>query len=148
MSDYSDDIRKKMAEKSPDELCKIWYEKDYDKFTQEEFDVVHDILVARGLMVEKSVDSQKKEGGFFSFRKMITPSLIKIVYVLGMIAIIISGIVFLILKAEGGPTILALILPLFGVVVLNIIWRIVCEGVILAFSAHEVLVSIEKKLKR
>ncbi|GEM_PF-2420177 len=148
MSVNADEIRKAMAEKTPDELCEIWYEKDYDKYTHGEFDAVHDILVARGLMVEKSADSQKKEGGFFSFRKMITPSLIKILYVLGMFAIIISGIVFLLLKAQDGPIIMALILPLFGIIILNIIWRIICESVILAFGIHELLVSIEKKLKR
>ena len=96
MSTYGDDIRKKFDEMTSAELSKIWRDRDLNGYTQEALDVAHDILVLRGLIMEEafntvSVNSQEEKGGFFSFRKMITPTLIKIIYVLGIIGVVIYG---------------------------------------------------------
>jgi hypothetical protein len=78
-------------------------------------------------------------GSFFSFRTMISPALIKIIYGLGAVGLIFSGIERYIEKEE--------MQGLFIIFIGNLLWRIICEGVILLFSVHEILSSIENKLK-
>lgn len=90
-----------------------------------------------------------KKDGFFSFRKMVSPSLIKIIYVFGMIGVMVAGILrFIPPKGEDTPSILNIIIGLGLITVGNFVWRIFCENWILLFSIHEVLVSIEGKLKK
>jgi len=50
MSTYDDDIRKKMEELPIEEIEKIWRARDYNEYTQEAFDAIHDILADRGLI--------------------------------------------------------------------------------------------------
>jgi hypothetical protein len=88
--------------------------------------------------------------GYFSFQKMISPTLIKVVYVIGMFSIVIAAIYMAsavpketedtakLVKALG-----ALLLAVVG----NLLWRLVCEQVILLFSIHERLASIDRSLK-
>jgi len=79
-------------------------------------------------------------GEFFAFRKMVSLSVVKLVYIAGLIAAIAWSIS---LMAQGGINIIAGILVLtFG----NLIWRLNCELWILFFSMHEVLKSAEKHL--
>lgn len=89
---------------------------------------------------------REEEGGFFSFRTMITPVIIKILYVLGAIALIIVGIVMISdnLNSRYGSD--EEVWIGFGLIILgNLIWRIICEGIILMFNIHERLTSIDKK---
>jgi len=73
---------------------------------------------------------------------VITPTLIKIIYVLGMAAITILGLVIL---SPAGRYFENHIWLGFGVMVLgNIIWRIICESWILLFNIYDLLRSIEK----
>jgi len=87
------------------------------------------------------------EGGFWSFDKMISGSLIKFLYVLGLLAIIISGIVLIkngIDSRYGGELLIG---GGIGIITLgNLFWRIICEGIIIAFKMFEKLNQIEKKL--
>ena len=79
---------------------------------------------------------------FFSFRTMITPAIIKVLYVLGVIALIIVGIVMMVNSYYDYGLFIGL-----GIIVLgNILWRLICEGTILMFSVHEILGSIERKI--
>jgi hypothetical protein len=48
-------------------------------------------------------DDDTSSGGFFSFRKMITATLIKILYVIGMIAITLAGLYIIVQPYVGGP---------------------------------------------
>lgn len=98
----------------------------------------------------------KGDGGdFLSFRTMISASLIKVVYILGMLGIFIGGLVIIIgAIAAGqrlyGTTIDVLVGVLWGIgviVVGNTLWRIFCEGLMLAFSIQESLTSIESRLR-
>ncbi len=101
-------------------------------------------------------------GGYFSFRKLITPGIIKFIHVLGLILINLSllvgfagGIIAAVtgayaLDLEGGMIavgilvwIVATILSFF---ILNILWRMLCEQVILFFSIHEINASLENHL--
>ena len=85
--------------------------------------------------------------GYFSFKSLIGGSLIKIIYLLGVITIAISSVStlfsFSIFPLNGLLT--------FGIVCLffivgNFLWRIICERWILLFSIHEILSSIERNL--
>ncbi len=87
--------------------------------------------------------SEEEVGGFFSFRTMISPHLIKIIYVLGMMGLSIIGFGMIVYAEPAamwmGPAVIVL-----G----NLLWRIFCEGLILLFSMHDILGSIDKELKR
>ena len=101
------------------------------------------------ILETKSESTQKvSEGGFFSFQKMISGTLIKILYVIGLIIITIGGIVMIAQGSDmyrGGEAFVlgGIALIIFG----NILWRIICEGWIIIFSLHETTVSILKELK-
>jgi hypothetical protein len=91
-------------------------------------------------------------GGYFSFRTMVTPIIVKWVYVIGMIAITIGGLVTMFggrgssyygYYSSGGNFWTGLLIIVGG----NLIWRVVCESIILLFSIHEILASIEKRIK-
>jgi uncharacterized membrane-anchored protein len=91
-------------------------------------------------------------GGYFSFRTMITPIIVKLLYVIGMIAITIEGFVTMFSRrgtfyfgyyVSGGNFWRGLLIIVVG----NLIWRVVCEVIILLFSIHEILASIEKRIK-
>jgi len=86
-------------------------------------------------------------GAFFGFRKMVSTSIIKLIYFLGIIGITILGIlgmagVFVENENGAGYVLGGLLIIIFG----NLVWRIFCEGWILLFSIHKMLGSIEKAL--
>ena len=70
---------------------------------------------------------------------MISGTLIKILYVLGMIGITIAGIMVFVQASN----LIGLAIIIFG----NLLWRIFCEGLVLLFSIHDTLNAIEKKIK-
>ena len=94
---------------------------------------------------QEPTTKETKEGGFFSFRTMISTTLIKIIYVLGMIGLTICGIV--IIKQANG-SIIILLRGIAVIVFSNLLWRLICEWWILLFSIYDILGSIEKELKR
>lgn len=73
---------------------------------------------------------------FFAFRKMVTTTLIKIVYFLGVIGCFVVA-------AANPDTNLAITIA--AGLLLNVVWRLICEFVIITFSIHEQLVAILKK---
>lgn len=85
---------------------------------------------------------------FLSFRKMITPVIIQIIFWLGVIMCVIGGLVSIVTGAAGrgqygGLTVLygllLLILGPLGV-------RVYCEILIIVFRMNETLTEINKKL--
>ena len=139
-----------------------------------------------------------KKGGFFSFRTMITATLIKFLYVIGMLIITLAGVYIiaqpfingpnivgpLIEKAQGAmreqgvpslkeaaatvapatapapsqdppsndardteEAVIRIIAGLALIILGNIFWRIQCELLIILFSVHEILGSMEAELK-
>ncbi|RJO67503.1 MAG: DUF4282 domain-containing protein [Myxococcales bacterium] len=85
------------------------------------------------------------EESFWGFRKLVSLSLIKIIYVL--VAVLGSLVGFLaVLWSAGEMRFGAAVGGLISLVVGNLVWRILCEGMIVVFSIHETLVSIDKKL--
>ena len=85
--------------------------------------------------------------GYFVFRKMISPLVIRLLNVLGLLVFTGGGGYYLYLAyqesfANPGTLTAGLVLLILG----NLLWRIACEILILFFSMHEVLVSIETRL--
>ena len=91
-----------------------------------------------------SATSKPSKGGYFSFRTMISPKIIKVLHAIGLAAIIIIGVVLTSQGLDYYRTYLGIGLALL--ILGPFVWRIFCEAWILAFSIHEVLVSIETKL--
>jgi len=103
-------------------------------------------------------------GNFFSFKWMITPDIIRIVYVLVLILQNLSllggyvvGLIMLIMSYEDmglSSTMLIVIIAvgtiasLITSLIMNLLWRMFCEQIILFFSIHETLVSIEENNKQ
>ena len=100
---------------------------------------------------------------FFNFNKLITTQLIKIIYIIGIIMIILGyiiNILLIFLAAIGVSDISTyknLSIGIFGLIIfcivgflimiiLLIIWRMICEGIILKFITYDKLVSIDTKL--
>ncbi len=75
---------------------------------------------------------------FFTFRKMVSFSLIKGLYILGIITIIIVGLG---LQQFGMNLFVSLIVIVAG----NLFWRVSCELLILLFSIHQELMKISRK---
>jgi len=79
---------------------------------------------------------------------MISNQLIKIIYALGLVIITIYGI-YLLLPKENDKFNYTQLLYGLGVLILgNIVWRLVCEGIILGFSLHENVVEINNKISK
>jgi hypothetical protein len=84
--------------------------------------------------------SQSKFGDFLSFKIMISPMVILVLFWLGLIAIVVAAIV---LFQKG------LILYGIGTVIIGpFAWRISCEGAILAFRMYDRLVQIAENSSR
>lgn len=77
---------------------------------------------------------------FISFDKMLTPTLIKIIFWIGVAASVITG---LIVMSEGG---FAFILGLLVMALGSFITRIYCELLIVFFKIHESIVELTKKV--
>lgn len=77
---------------------------------------------------------------YISFKKMISGLLIKILHLIGLLSITIYGF-YQIFQADFVQGILTIVLG-------NLIWRIICEGMIIVFSIHERLTSIDYKTVR
>ena len=141
--DYSpkDTIRLHMGEKTDKELLDIWTKNDRYEYTNKTFIVIHDILLERGVDIPlqkefiETTDVDASDSmtlsGFFSFRCMISPSIIKIIYILGAIGVTISSIVFM-----SGQFFW---MGIMGVVIGNLVWRLVCETAIIFFRMNEQL---------
>jgi len=100
----------------------------------------------------------KKEGfmnDFFSFKRMVSKDLIKIAYIIGLIAISLSGILAMVggsqLDRKIGSDGLGVMGVLIGLAILifgNLIWRVFCERIIIWYSINDTLTDILKALEK
>ena len=77
---------------------------------------------------------------FLTFRKMVSTTLITYSYLAGACMLTFGGIFYLV---SGGMN------SLYGLLALtvgNLVWRLICENIIVVFSIHELLSSIERNL--
>jgi len=88
---------------------------------------------------------------YFSFQFMVSTMLIKIIYFFGIF--LVSGATFIFFKKQyyywqqiyqDTNSTLIWILVILAVIVVNIVWRLLCEFWILLWSIHEAVISIEK----
>lgn len=84
---------------------------------------------------------------FLSFDKLITPTVIKVFYWIGIVGIIVFGIVAAIGAAATQYGIAAFgsfILAILGTIVGLFFWRVYCELIMLWFKIHDDLVGIRQ----
>ena len=88
-----------------------------------------------------------ESGDFLSFRKMITPIIIQILFWLGVIIAIIFGIVSIVygvIRSDIPTLLYGLLVLILGPVAV----RIYCEILILFFRINETLTEISNKIDR
>ena len=83
-------------------------------------------------------------GAFLSFRYMITPPLVQVIYVLVAVIITIAGVVTMVSNAPGGGPLPGLLIIIFG----NLLWRVYMELVMLFFRINEGIQGIERNTRR
>ena len=83
-------------------------------------------------------------GDFLSFRKMVTPVIIQVIFWIGVAAAIIAGIVVLVSADEAGARLFGLLYIILG----PLYWRVVCELLILLFRINETLTDIKNNTER
>lgn len=81
-------------------------------------------------------------GAFLSFDKFVTPAVIKVVYWIGIVVIIISGVGWAFAGAQYSA--FAPIGAIIGVILGLLLWRVYCELIILWFKIHDEMVGIRK----
>ena len=83
-------------------------------------------------------------GDFLSFRYMITPPLVQVIYVLVALIITVVGIFTMVSNAPGGGPLPGLAIIIFG----NLLWRVYMELVMLFFRINEGIQGIERNTRR
>gem|GEM_PF-1497186 len=86
-------------------------------------------------------------GDFFNFRKMVTPLLIKVLYVIGIIVISLWYVDNFAQSIRYSVDLLDLIFLVIIFIIGQIAWRMICEGIILFFSVHDELVKMNEKME-
>ena len=92
--------------------------------------------------------------GYFSFQRLITPAIVKIIYVLGFLVLTTGGVALTVWAGLGlndanidrqlGWRYVAI--GAGALVVGNLIWRVICEFWIVAFNVNHHLASIDQAL--
>ncbi|MFW3145696.1 MAG: DUF4282 domain-containing protein [Thermoplasmatota archaeon] len=107
--------------------------------------------------------NQRNFKNYFSFRWLITPGIIRVIHVIGIIVLnllllggFVGSIILVVMGSsaidlEGGYLALGIVVIILGGIVsfflVNIGWRMICEQAILFFSLHEITASVENELK-
>ena len=77
---------------------------------------------------------------FLSFRKLITPVIIKIVYLLGVAGVILFGLFMMFNRIHSFVQFLVQLLIGIGIIIFgNISWRITCEAMLVIFNIYNEL---------
>lgn len=141
-------IRLHMEQLTTDELLNIWVKNDRDEYSTKAFEAIHDILLERGQIIPPQKEHLEKAekrndnmtlGGFFSFQFMISSKLIQIIYILGAVGITVASVV-----SMSGRSFW---IGILGIIVGNLVWRLVCETAIIFFRMNEQLGLINQELK-
>jgi hypothetical protein len=78
---------------------------------------------------------------FLSFRYLITPGFITVIYVVGVIFITVAALGALAVPAVSGGIISALVF----LIIVNLLWRIILEFVMVLFRINDSLESIDRR---
>ena len=79
---------------------------------------------------------------FFSFRYLITPTFIRVIYILGAILITLSAFSYI---PDTGEPAAGVVYAVLFVLIANLWWRIVLELVMVLFRINDSLSSIERR---
>lgn len=77
---------------------------------------------------------------YLTFRKMITPVVIQVVFWLGIVGVIVAGFGAMFAPAPYGGFFKGLMILIFG----TLLWRIYCELVIVFFQMNDAMGEIRK----
>ena len=83
-------------------------------------------------------------GDFFSFRYMVTPVLIRVIYVVGAVLVTLGAIAPLATANGAAGLVFAILVFLVG----NLYWRVIMELFMVFFGMHESLRAIERQGRR
>lgn len=106
---------------------------------------------------DRSTASENKLLAYLTFRRMVTPTAILVVYWIGVAAIALYGSIWLVTSglaavqggADGG--LLGVVMFLTGLLMLPVaivMWRVYCEVIAVLFRIYETLTEISAKLER
>jgi hypothetical protein len=79
---------------------------------------------------------------FLSFRYLITPALVSVIYVIGAVLITLASLAALIQRGSGGAgAVGGILLFIFG----NLYWRVILEFIMVLFRMNDSLQTIERR---
>jgi len=80
---------------------------------------------------------------YLGFRKFVSVTLIKVIHVIGAIGVLAGSVALIVIGViEGGKEKIAL--GVVGLTAGSLVWRVLCESLIIAFSIHERLAAVEE----
>lgn len=89
-----------------------------------------------------------KFSDLFSFEKLVAPTVIKIVYWLGILVIVLAGLGAIFSGGMYYGSIFGPLIAILGTLLSLLAWRIVCELYIVFFGAFDRLGQIRDSLQR
>lgn len=112
----------------------------------------NDISASESKAQEQAHIAESWLADYFTFRMFITRPFIKIIYILGALALIVFGFLsmfsspypYVNANVSGGGSVIN---GLLWIVIGNLVWRVMCESAIIFFRMHDVLKSIDYSLK-
>ena len=84
----------------------------------------------------------EKQKGFWDFGLMITPMLIKVIYIVGAIVVTLGGVGAMVAGAQASGF-WGFLMGLVSLVMGNVLWRVWCELLIVVFRILDTLKEIE-----
>jgi membrane protein YdbS with pleckstrin-like domain len=79
---------------------------------------------------------------FLSFDNFITPKIIRVVFVLGLLLIALGTVIRVVIGIWEFSILGGVILPLIGACIVALLWRIYCELILVFFDMREKLAEI------
>jgi hypothetical protein len=80
--------------------------------------------------------------GFLTFDRFITPTIIHVVFVVGLVLIAVATLVRVVFGIITFSILTGVILPLIGMCVFALLWRIYCELILVFFDMRDKLATI------
>ena len=102
-----------------------------------------------------AVDREASNAGFFSFQTFISPLVIKLIYILGVMGIVAASIAVALMPADQilpdvpfSPKVKSIALSVIILIVGNLLWRLICELWMVLFSVRAALTLMARRLRK
>jgi len=82
---------------------------------------------------------------FLSFETFITPRLIRVVFVIGLVLLVLGTVLRIVAMVPDEGIIGGLVIPLIGMLVAGLLWRIYCEIILVFFDIRDKVAAIEHR---